>query len=111
MYTNLSLSIMFGKIFCSGFKYRDRTTIIGEILDTISSDPRGRTKTSIMRNANLNLEQVNTYLLHLILLHLIKPVDPIKSREEARYKLTEEGLRLTRNIETWRYTLMPANPK
>ena len=110
MYTNLSF-VVFGKIFCSGFKYRDRTAIIGEILESINRDPKGKTKTNIMRSANLNLQQVNTYLLHLVVLRLVKPVDPVKSQEEARYKLTEEGFQLIRNIQTWRYATMLANPK
>ncbi len=105
MYTNLSLSFVFGKILHSRFKYRDRASIIGDIFDSINSDPKGRTKTSIMRGANLNFDQVNTYLHHLVILGLIKYVDPLKSQEVARYKLTAKGLEFARYAAVWIHIL------
>ena len=111
MYTHLSLSWVFGKIRQSRFKYRDRASIIGDILDSINSDPRGKTKTSIMRGANLSLEQVNKYLQHLMLCGVIRTVDPLESQEAARYKLTTKGLVLARDVATWRYTLAPARQR
>jgi len=105
MYTILSFNIFFGKILRSGFKYRDRTTIIGDILDSINSDPRGKTKTSIMRAANLSLEQVNKYLYHLVLSGIVTTADPLESQELARYRLTAKGLRLARDVAMWRYNL------
>ena len=107
MYTNLSFSLVFGKIFHSEFKYRDRAIIIGDILDSINSDPRGKTKTSIMRGANLSLEQVNKYLYHLVLSGIIETTDPLESQEIARYRLTGKGLKLARDVATWRYSLAP----
>jgi len=107
MYTNLSFIWVFGKILHSRFKYRDRASIIGDILDSINSDPRGKTKTSIMRGANLSLEQVNKYLYHLLVSGVIKTIDPLESQEIARYKLTAKGLQLARDVTTWRYTLAP----
>jgi len=104
MYTIVSFSMIFGKIFHSGFKYRDRATIIGDILDSINSDPRGKTKTSIMRASNLSLEQVNKYLYHLLLSGVITTTGPLESQELARYRLTAKGLRLTRDAAMWRYT-------
>jgi len=101
----LFLSLVFGKIFSTGFKYRDRSNIIGDILDSINSDPKGKTKTSIMRGANLNLDQVNTYLHYLMILGLIKPVDPLKSQEAARYKLTTKGIQLAKDAAMWRFPL------
>jgi len=111
MYTHLSFSWVFGKIRQSRFKYRDRASIIGDILDSINSDPRGKTKTSIMRGANLSLEQVNKYLQHLMLSGVIKTTAPLESQEAARYKLTTKGLGLARDVATWRYTLAPARQR
>jgi len=102
MYTNYSINFIFGKIVLSGFKYRDRASIIGDILDSINSDPKGKTKTSIMRGANLNFDQVNSYLRLLTLLGFIKPVDPLKSQEAFRYKLTSKGLQFARDAAMWR---------
>jgi len=103
MYTNLSFSFVFGKILHSRFKYRDRANIIGDILDSINSDPKGKTKTSIMRGANLSLEQTNKYLDLLVVCDVIRAAEPLKSQELARYKLTQKGLRFVRDFETWRY--------
>jgi len=105
MYTGLSFHLVFGKVFLSGFKYRDRSSIIKDIIESINSDPRGKTKTSIMRCANLNYEQVNTYLRYLLLKGLIKPVDPVNSQEVARYKMTLRGTELARDIEAWSFVL------
>jgi len=108
MYTNLSIYLVFRNILLSGFKYRDRAKIIVDILDSVSSEPKGKTKTSIMRGANLNFDQVNTYLSYLVALGLIKPGDPLNSREEARYKVTTKGLKLVKDIDMWRYVLAPS---
>jgi predicted transcriptional regulator len=107
MYTHLSLSLVFGKIFQSRFKYRDRASIIGDILDSINSDPRGKTKTSIMRGANLSLDQVNKYLQHLVVSGVVKTIEPLESQEIGRYKLTTKGLQFARDVATWRCTLAP----
>jgi len=103
MYTNLSFDAMFRGILLSGFKYRDRSSIVKDILDSVNSDPKGKTKTSIMRSANLNLDQVNTYLQLLIISGLVKPGDPLRSQEAARYRLTQKGLMFAKDIERWRY--------
>jgi len=103
MYTHLSISMVFRKILHSRFKYRDRASIIGDILNSVNSDPRGKTKTSIMRGANLNFEQTNKYIDFLTVCDAIKAVDPLKSQEAARYKLTQKGFRFAREFETWRY--------
>jgi len=104
MYPNL-LSVEFGKIFLSKFKYRDRATIIADILDTIYRDPKGKTKTSIMRGANLNFTQANRYLELLLLRGFITEIDPIRSQELARYKPTKKGLQLVNILETSRFSL------
>lgn len=85
----------------SKFKYRDRVHIMRDILDTINRDPKGKTKTSIMRGANLNFEQVNKYLDFLVLCDAVKAANPLRSQELARYRLTQKGLRFLRNAEMW----------
>ena len=87
------------------FKYRDRTSIILDILDTVRHKLKGETKTNIMRNANLNFDQANTYLVFLIARGLIKAGDPMRSQELARYKLTKKGLEFARSSETIRFIL------
>jgi len=104
MYPSL-LSTWFGRILLSTFKYRDRATIIGDILDALYRDPRGKTKTSIMRATNLNFDQVNKYLDFLILCDIVKATDPLKRQELARYKLTEKGLNLLKNFDMWQLVL------
>lgn len=103
MFTNPSLSMVFNKIRHSNFKYRDRARIIEDILHSIISDQRGKTKTSIMRSANLSFEQTNKYLDLLAVHDVIRAVEPLNSQEAARYKLTEKGLRVAREFETWHY--------
>jgi len=104
MYPNL-LSVELGRIFLSKFKYRDRATIIADILDTIHRDPKGKTKTSIMRASNLNFGQANQYLNHLMLCDIVKATDPLKSQEVARYKLTQKGVGFLRNFDMWSIVL------
>ena len=83
----------------SEFKYRDRASIVVDILDTIRSEPKGETKTGIMRGANLNFEQANRYLELLVLRGFIREVDPLGSQELGRYKTTKEGLELVSILE------------
>jgi predicted transcriptional regulator len=111
MYANLSLSWVFGKKIHSGFKYRDRASIIGEIVDSVAGDPQGKTKTSIMRSANLSLEQTNKYLDLLVVCDVLRAVRPLTVQEIARYKLTEKGFKLAHEFEMWHYILQMANKK
>lgn len=105
MYTNLSSSAIIRSLLISKFKYRDRANIVVDILDAVKTDPKGKTKTSIMRRANLNLRQVNTYLELLIVLGFLKTEDPIRSQEMGRYKLTRKGLDFALNSERARSIL------
>ena len=104
MYPNLSIR-GFGRILLSSFKYRDRATIIGDILDTIYRDPKGKTKTALMRSTNLNFDQANKYLNSLILCDIVKATDPLRSQEAARYRLTERGVVLLKNFDLWQLVL------
>jgi len=105
MHNNLSFDIISRNILLSRFKYRDRAKIIVDILDSVSGEPKGKTKTSIMRGVNLNFDQVNTYLFHLASLGLVKLGDPLTSQEAARYKVTTKGLKLVKDLDIWRYVL------
>ncbi len=111
MFANLSPSWILGRIFHSGFKYRDRAEIISDIVGSVSSDPRGKTKTSIMRSANLSHDQTNKYINLLVACDVLRAVDPLKNQEIGRYKLTESGFRFAQNLETWNYILRMAYAK
>jgi len=95
----------FGRIFLSKFRYRDRVTIVADILETVRNEPKGKTKTSIMRGANLNFAQANRYLELLLLRGFITEIDPMRSQELARYKPTKKGLQLVSILETNRIGL------
>jgi predicted transcriptional regulator len=107
MYPNplSAFSVAFEKILLSTFKYRDRATIIGNILDTIYRDPKGKTKTSIMRSTNLNFDQANKYLGTLVMCDILRAADPLKSQELARYRLTEKGVVFLKNFNMWQMVL------
>jgi predicted transcriptional regulator len=105
MYTPFSFNVLFNCGLIFRFKYRDRATIIRDILETIERDPKGKTKTSIMRAANLNFEQVNKYLDLLLLCDVIRAVNPLKSQEVARYRLTQKGFECLKNVEMWNLML------
>ena len=92
-------------ILLSKFKYRDRAGIVVDILDSVRSEPKGKTKTNIMRGANLNFKQANTYLELLSGLGLIRVSDPIRSQELARYKLTKKGLVTANRLDSLRDVL------
>jgi len=74
-------------------------------LDTIYRDPKGKTKTGIMRATNLNFGQANQYLNHLMLCDIVKATDPVGSQEVARYKLTQKGVSFLRNFDMWQLVL------
>lgn len=89
-------------VLLSRFKQRDRANIVLDVLDTIRRNPKGKTKTSIMRDANLNFGQVNKYLDHLLVNGLIKTGNPIGTQELVRYKLTEKGVRTASHLHSLR---------
>ena len=107
MHCNLSLGPLIRLVSRSEFKYRDRISIVKDILDTVNETPHGKTKTSIMRSANLNFDQVNKYLDMLTLCDLIKAQDPMESYEVARYRVTGKGLRIARSLTELQFALHP----
>mgnify|MGYP001059453952 CR=1 FL=1 len=80
------------------FKYRDRATIVMDILDTIQHSRDGKTKTNIMRDANLNYEQVKTYLDALLISGLIKANGP-------KYRVTTKGLDLANQLQRLSFSM------
>lgn len=101
MHTYFSFNALLNWMLISKFKYRDRAIIMRDILETINRDPKGKTKTSIMRGANLNFAQANKYLDFLVLCDAIRAANPLRSQELARYRLTQSGLQFLRNTEMW----------
>ena len=110
MYPSI-FSVGFRRILLSEFRYRDRATIIGDILDTIYRDTKGKTKTGIMRATNLNFDQANKNLNFLMVCDIVKATDPIRSQELARYRLTEKGIRFLKNFDMWHLVLQTARQK
>lgn len=104
MYTKCDGNVMIGVVLLAKFKYRDRAGIILDILDIIRRDPKGKTKTGIMRGANLNFGQVNKYLDHLVLGGMVKEDNPMGKQELFRYKLTQKGLRTAKYLGSMRDT-------
>lgn len=107
MYNRSLLGALFDRILISKFKYRDRASIIKDILETVNGDAKGKTKTSIMRGANLNFEQVNRYLDFLTLSDVVRATSPLKGQELARYRITQRGLKFLRSTEIWNLVMYP----
>ena len=74
------------------FKYRDRRTIIADILKAITKSKRGVRKTQIIQSANLNCSLLNKYL-DLLFQNGFILVDG------RVYKLTQRGMEFLENIE------------
>ncbi|MFL6460938.1 MAG: winged helix-turn-helix domain-containing protein [Nitrososphaeraceae archaeon] len=70
-------------------KYRTRTEIIHDILETARSDGNGVGKTKIMYNAFLSCYQMKDYLTILIDDSLLK-----YDLDSQRFRITEKGLSL-----------------
>jgi predicted transcriptional regulator len=75
-------------------KYRDKTEIIQDILQTANSDGNGIGKTKIMRNASLSSYQIRAYLSILIDNGLIQ-----LDLNSPRLKITEKGLKFLQLYE------------
>jgi len=69
------------------FKYRDRTTIISDILKIVKTSKKGRKKTQIMQSANLNYAQTKKYLNYLT------DCGFLVATERQTYVITNEGSR------------------
>ena len=82
--------------FLNSFKYRDRMTIIGDILKTLRKTKEGKRKTQIMQSANLNYIQMNKYLRYLLEHGLLNFTD------QGKVTITEEGIRFLQYLEAQR---------
>jgi predicted transcriptional regulator len=79
--------------FVRSFKYRDRITIMSDILKSVSNSPMGKKKTQIMQSANLNYTQANKYIKLLIINGFIVFTDM------ETYKITSKGLHFLQTAE------------
>jgi len=81
------------------FKYRDRVSIISDILMCIkNSSGKGKKKTQIMQSANLNYGQVNKYLALLISNGYLK-TEHAEIHRRLIYIATSKGLDFVRILE------------
>ncbi len=77
----------------SVFKYRDRGTIINDILISVKNSGKGRKKTQIMQSANLNYLQMNKYLTYLMNCGFITVT------EKQTYFITNKGAKFLQLVE------------
>lgn len=75
------------------FKYRDRMTIIGDILKSLKNSRGGKRKTQIMQSANLNYVQLDKYLRYLLHHGFLKIT------EKGKIEITEDGARFLLFLE------------
>jgi predicted transcriptional regulator len=74
--------------FFTPFKYRDRVSIISDILKAVKDSPgKGKRKTQIMQSANLNYLQMKKYLNYLLNCGFLVLT------EKETYVVTAEGSR------------------
>jgi len=78
---------------CFTFKYRDRATIIGDILSSLLRKPEGKRKTNIMQSAGLSSDLLNKYL------DLLLRNGYVMVENGEIYKLTPRGLKLFQNLD------------
>jgi len=78
------------------FKYRDRTTIVSDVLQTVKDSRRGMKKTQIMQSANLNYIQTKKYLNYMLNYGFLVVT------ERDIYVITEKGNRYLQLIEMYR---------
>jgi len=82
------------------FKYRDRTSIISDILKIVTNSAgKGKRKTQIMQSANLNFDQVNKYLSFLISNGYIR-IERSEMHRGPVYRATSKGLNFVKLLET-----------
>ena len=78
----------------NSFKYRDRMTIVIDILKAVRNSGNGKRKTQIMQSANLNCAQMKRYLDYLTDRGLIRITD-----EESKFKITNKGFRFLSSLQ------------
>ena len=80
-------------LFLNAFKYRDRMTIISEILRSVRKSRDGRKKTQIMQSAKLNYVQTKKYLNYLLNYGFLVVT------ERETYVITEKGSKFLQLLE------------
>lgn len=75
------------------FKYRDRVTIMSDILKTVKQSREGRRKTQIMQSANLNYIQTKKYLNYMYNCGFL-----VVTQRET-YMITEKGSKFLQLLE------------
>lgn len=80
----------------NAFKYRDRMTIIGDILKSIKASRNGRKLSQIMQSANLNYIQTKKYLNYLLNCGFLIVT------EKETYAITSNGLKFLQFVEIQR---------
>lgn len=85
--------------FLRAFKYRDRMTIIGEILKTVKESKGIKKKTQIMQSANLNYTQLDKYLRYLLHRGFLRIT------EKGEVQITEEGAKFLVYLEMQKATV------
>jgi len=75
------------------FKYRDRTAIMIDILDTVRNSRGGKKKSCIMQSARLNHLQTGKYLNYLV------SCGYLIGTNKKTYALTKDGSRFLQLIE------------
>jgi predicted transcriptional regulator len=77
----------------NAFKYRDRATIMSDILKSVRGTNDGRKLTQIMQTANLNYTQTKKYLSYL------NNCGYLVVTERETYVITERGSKFLQMIE------------
>lgn len=75
------------------FKYRDRLTIMSDILKSVKNSGEGRKKTQIMKSAHLNYVQTKKYLNYL------NNCGFLVVTQRETYVITEKGSRFLQLVE------------
>jgi len=82
------------------FKYRDRVSIISDILATVKNSRKGRRRTQIMQSANLNYTQTKKYLDYLLTCGYLVVT------EKETYLITNEGSRFLQSFDLQRIRMV-----
>ncbi|HYB93047.1 MAG TPA: winged helix-turn-helix domain-containing protein [archaeon] len=75
------------------FKYRDRMTIVGDILKSIRESKDGKKKTQIMQSANLNCIQFDKYMHYLLRCGFVSFTD------KGKIDITVDGAKFLVSLE------------
>jgi predicted transcriptional regulator len=89
----LTISLHLGASFARAFKYRDRVSIMADILKTVKTARDGGSKYQIMQNARLNYIQTKKYLGYM------QNAGFLVVSERQTYLITDKGCRFLQAVE------------